>query len=33
MSSISVHGTNGLESMEEIGNGRLTLSEELPQLL
>ncbi|KAG5345853.1 CSK2A kinase, partial [Acromyrmex heyeri] len=33
MSSVSVHGTNGLESVEEIGSGCLTLSEELPQLL
>lgn len=33
MSSVPVHGTNGLESMEEIGSGCLTLSEELPQLL
>jgi len=33
MSSIPIHGTNGLESMEEIGSGRLTFLEELPQFL
>ncbi|XP_050452007.1 casein kinase II subunit alpha isoform X3 [Cataglyphis hispanica] len=33
MSAVSIHGTNGLESMEEIGSGCLTLSEELPQVI